>query len=155
VATQKLVILQGQRNHPLSIKLARPKEPPAVKLASPEPSPETHVPLAVLPKLPAPEPKRPSMFGPYTLVGTGILALGGFGLLTYWGRTDNDKLAQCAPNCLQASVDHVHDLYLAANISLSVGIVAIVTGGSWWFRNYGVSVQPAPSGAYASIGGLF
>jgi hypothetical protein len=153
VATQKIVILQGQRNHPLSVKLERPKEP--LPMAVVAPPPEPRVPPAALSALPAAAPKRPSMLGPYTLLSTGLAALGGFGVLTYWGRNDNDKLTQCAPNCLQASVDHVRDLYLAANISLSVGIVAIVTGGSWLFRNYGVSVQPTPSGSYASIGGLF
>jgi hypothetical protein len=158
VATQKLVILQGQRNHPVSVKLERPKEPPPVTVArapAPAPAPEAHVPPAALAEVPPPEPKRRSLAGPYTVLGTGLLALGGYGVLTYWGRKDNDKLAQCTPNCLQASVAHVRDLYLYANVSLSVGIVSVVTGGAWLFRNWGVSVQPSPQGAYASIGGLF
>jgi len=151
LATQKIVILQGQRNHPVAVKLEPPKQPAPTTVARPEPN----VPPAALSELPAAERKRRSLFGPYTLLGTGMLALGGYGVLTYWGRTDNDKLAHCTPNCLQTSVDHVHDLYLYANISLSAGIVAVVTGGAWLFRNYGVSVQPSPKGAYASIGGLF
>jgi hypothetical protein len=154
LATQKIIILQGQRNHPVAVKLERPKEPPPVVAARPAP-PEPRVPAAALSELPAAEPKHRSLFGPYTLLGTGLLALGGYGVLTYWGRVDNDKLAHCTPNCLQASVDHVHDLYLYANISLSAGIVAVVTGGAWLFRNWGVSVQPSTQGAYASIGGLF
>ena len=153
VATQKIVILEGQRNHPIAVTLETPKEPPPAAAAAP--APEPHVPPAAVSELPAGEPRRLSLKGPSTLLGTGLLALGGYGLLTYWGRNDNDKLAQCSPNCLQASVDHVHDLYLYANISLSVGIVAVVTGGAWLFRNWGVTVQPSPQGAYASIGGLF
>ena len=155
VATEKLVILEGQRNHPIAVKLKPAEEPPPLSAAQPAAPPEPKVPPAALSEPPAAEPKRLSLAGPYTLLGTGLLALGGYGVLTYWGRKDNDRLAQCTPNCLQASVDHVHDLYLYGNISLSVGIVAIVTGGAWLFRNWGVSVQPSPSGAYASIGGLF
>ena len=154
VATEKLVILEGQRNHPIAVKLKPAKEAPAVTALRPAAS-EPQVPPTALSELPVAEPKRRSLGGPYTLLGTGLVALGGYGVLTYWGRKDNDKLTQCTPNCLQASVDHVHDLYLYANISLSVGIVAVVTGGAWLFRNWGVSVQPSPQGAYASIGGLF
>jgi hypothetical protein len=53
--------------------------------------------------------------------------IGGAGLLTYWGRKDNDLLARCAPNCSQASVDHIRKLYFAADASLGVGAVALAT----------------------------
>ena len=165
IGTQKIVILQGQRNHPLSVKLRRPKEearqelPPASAVRDPAAkAPEKRVPPAALSELPAEEPRRGSSLGPYLLIGSGLMAIGGYGLLTYWGRQDNDKLAMCTPNCSQASVDHIHDLYLAANISLSAGIVAVVTGGWFVWRNhsrYAMSVEPTPSGAYASVGGIF
>ena len=87
-------------------------------------------------------------------MGSGLAAIAGYGVLTVWGRGDNDQLAKCTPNCPQASVDHIHNLYLAADISLGVGVAAVLTGGWLWWRNYRhVNVSVGPT--YASIGGAF
>ena len=152
IGTQKVVAVQGRRNQPVAIQLHTPKPVPA--LAEPQPAPPK-VPEAALSELPAPAtPKRGSYLGSYVLLGTGVAALAGYGMLTAWGSSDNDQLAKCTPNCLQSSVDHIHDLYLAANISLGVGVAAVLTGGWWWWRTHSrMSVSVGPT--YASIGGVF
>jgi hypothetical protein len=87
--------------------------------------------------------------------------------LTYWGRKDNDMLAQCSPNCPQSSVDHIHRLYVSADVSLGVGIAAL--GAAYWVfaasrskseekpadEAYLFTVQPTSSGAFAAVSGSF
>jgi hypothetical protein len=157
IGTQKIVAIQGKRNQPVVLRLhpAKPAEVPKLKDEQPAAKPPVQVPAAALAEVPPDRtPKRPSYVGSYVLMGSGLVAIAGYGVLTYWGRSDNDQLAQCTPNCLQASVDHIHNLYLAADISLGVGIAAVVTGGYWWWRNHSsVSVSVGPT--YASIGGAF
>jgi hypothetical protein len=103
----------------------------------------------------------------YSLGGVGLIGLGGFGLLTEWGRRDNRMLAQCSPSCPQATVDHIRRLYIAADISLGVGIAAI--GAACWVyvssrstkeeRSSRESVvfdlQPTKSGALLALSGSF
>jgi len=95
---------------------------------------------------------------------TGLMGVGGYGVLTYWGRKDNRLLSGCSPNCLQSSVNHVKQLYLAADVSLGVGLVALVastylfaSSGSETASNDAVSfrINPTPAGAIATIGGAF
>ena len=151
IGTQKIVAVQGKRNQPVAVALHKAKPVPQMSDPKPEPA---KVPEAALAEVPDAAPKRGSYLGSYILLGTGALALTGYGLLTYWGRQDNDALAQCTPNCLQSSVDHINDLYLAANISLGVGVAAVLTGGWLWWRNHSrMSVSVGPT--YASVGGVF
>ena len=57
----------------------------------------------------------------YTLGGVGALSLGSAGLFTLWGRKDNSTLmTSCSPYCNTASVHHIRNLYLAADISIGV-----------------------------------
>jgi hypothetical protein len=161
-SSQKIVILQGQRNRPIAVTLggapraapvakgkpAAPAiaEPPplatpaqATALVEPETSPASSAmaPPAVTAEAAstserADEPGSPTFtrqkmtsLAPYLLAGVGLAGVGGFAALTYWGRKDNDMLSQCSPNCTPQSVDHVRQLYLGANISLGVGLVAL------------------------------
>jgi hypothetical protein len=112
--------------------------------------------------------KGPSAFT-WVLAGVGVAGASGFGLLTYWGRKDNDALAACSPRCAPADVDHIKRMYLGANVSLGVGIAAL--GAAYWVyratrgageetgekevASYRLDVQPAPSGAVASVSGSF
>jgi len=153
IGAQKIVAIQGKRNQPVAMQLHRAK--PEVPELNPEAPPtETKLPEAALREVPESAPKRGSYLTSYLVMGSGLFAIAGYGVLTYWGRGDNDELAKCTPNCLQSSVDHIHDLYLAADISLGIGVAAVLTGGWLFWRNHSrtrVSVGPA----YASIGGAF
>jgi hypothetical protein len=107
----------------------------------------------------------------YVFAATGLVGLGGAGLLTYWGRKDATSLSVCSPHCPQSSADHIHQLYLGADVALGVGVAALV--GSYWAYAHAKSkanseemgketetayvfgVQPVQSGAVGTIGGTF
>jgi hypothetical protein len=101
------------------------------------------------------------------LGGAGVLGVGSGALLTYWGKKDNDALAQCSPRCAQASVDHIPNLYVAADIAFGAGGVAlavasvlIATSGSSAEKSVQrlgvrVDVHPTASGAMGSVGAAF
>jgi hypothetical protein len=88
-------------------------------------------------------------------------------MLTVWGRKDNDLLRGCAPYCAQASVDRVTALYTAASVSIGVGVAAIGVAAFFFATSgpsgekppvrsaYFLDVQPAPSGAFATVSGAF
>jgi hypothetical protein len=119
-----------------------------------EPTPRRHIPVLSL-----------------VTAGVGVAALGAGALLTYWGRKDTDLLGPCSPSCSPASADHIHNLYLAADISIGVGIAALA--GSYWAYARSRSTQeageeevavrstptlvvaPTPSGAVGALAGHF
>ena len=104
-----------------------------------------------------------------TLLTAGLAAVGTSFLLAHWGREDNVRLDRCAPNCSQDSVDHVRNMYIAADIALGAGIVAI--GAATWLylshpdaeeparaeskQAYRFDVRPLASGAFATVRGAF
>jgi hypothetical protein len=203
---QKIVIAQGQRNRPVSVPASRPSAPRASAAVAPERALETERATMVEPRrtgaaLAEPaeaadrrtsasvqEPARLPMRGSAmeassshwvapTLLGVvGLAGVGGYGLLTYWGRRDNDRLAQCSPDCAQASVDHIRRLYLGADVSLGVGLVALAATTWMVFHSeparertaraepgrspprptaLELDVRPTTAGAWAAIGGRF
>lgn len=166
VGRRRTMILQGQRNRRIAVSVPAPRiaaAPP--EAASPTGDGEQPIDAAPPPDValvaPPPEPRAQSRwFTPtsYALLGVGVAGIGGYGLLTYWGRKDNDELSQCAPNCLQSSVDHIQNLYLAADVSLGVGVAALLGGAYLVWRHhasYAVEVQPTAGGAVAGISGAF
>ena len=78
------------------------------------------------------------------------------------------ELAGCstdATNCAHNTVDHIHNLYLGANVAIAVGLASLA-GAYWAYAHhsakesasseaYRFDVQPTKSGAVASIGGSF
>jgi hypothetical protein len=103
----------------------------------------------------------------YVFGVTGLAGLGGAALLTYWGRKDNQMLAGCSPNCLPASVQHVHRLYQGADVSLGVGVASLLIS-TWIFIASGSSseksgseeamrfnVHGGPTGTFATMAGTF
>src|SRR5579859_6934048 len=208
LATQKVMIVQGQRNRPITVSMQPDKGGKRTVLGAVKPTPALDAKAALekpaverpftekperesaAPEKSAPEkaavassdtssnsdtppseapPKRggPGAM-PYVLGAAGLAGVGSFGLLTYWGRKDNNKLAQCAPYCSQDSVDHIRKLYLAADISLGVGIAALGAAATWMIASpggaseerankprYVVDVRPTPAGAFASVSGTF
>jgi hypothetical protein len=185
-ATQRALIMQGQRNRPITVELngaiveptTRPprQELRRAAMIDSRPAVETAAGVTVDrdpldSEDPAPSrPARRTRVAPWILGGAGLAAVGGYALLTFWGRKDNQLLGECTPQCPQASVDRVKHLYLAANISLGVGAAALA-GATYLFvrsrsrssgeevaikpASYAVDVQPVPSGAVASLRGAF
>lgn len=186
LATEKIVITQGQRNRLVTISLrpggreaqvqaqAQAQDNSAASATTGEIKP------AVLERSAAPAesliesppagktgPAGSRSVAPYLLGTVGVAGLAGFGVLTYWGRKDNDRLAGCSPNCMPGSLDHIKRLYLGANIALGVGIAALV--GATWVAlasgpskedaashgRYAFGLAPTASGATASFAGAF
>jgi len=203
-ATQKVMIVQGQRNRLISASMsegggsvtASPARRPAkaapakkVVVAQAEPSESAEAPEPVTKKvtphnLNAPAPKQvaepevevtaedhsgskvPGLS--YVLGGTGIAALAAGATLIYWGRKDNSRLTECsipdAANCSQSTVDHIHNLYLAGNVALGVGVASLAAAYWVYSRSgkeestkeaYHFDLQPNKGGAVAGIAGSF
>jgi hypothetical protein len=188
VGTEKIMIVQGQRNRPISIAMRADKSGEAVlELEKREPealAPETAEPERAKPEKTKPERSAPERSAsdsepvdsrgprgpgaiPYVVGTVGFVGLASAGLLTYWGRKDNDLLARCAPNCSPDSVDHVRHLYVAADLSLGVGAAALATSVVWFLASpsskdkpqartsHRIDVQPAASGGFATLSGSF
>jgi hypothetical protein len=181
VVTETLVIAQGQRNRALVIappEAAAPRAPdrealPAAASVAPAPAARpiarvTAPPSEILTAAPA-LPSEHSLVAPVLFGLVGAAGLGGYGVLTFWGRRDNDRLGQCAPDCAPASVEHIRRLYLAADVSLGVGLVTLATT-TWLalrpeptreraarstFARTQLELRPTSSGAWAAIAGRF
>jgi len=143
---------------------AKPKPRPEPKPAAPEPSAEDTSSETT--------PDETASTGgagplPYVIGGAGLAAIGTGAMLTVWGRKDNDLLRACAPYCAQASVDRVSSLYTAASVSIGVGLAAVGVATYLFATSspsrdkptpasaYFLDVQPAPSGAFATVSGAF
>ena len=189
-ATTKIMIAQGEHNRAISVSMRSPDKrgasiaaagrsvatggattdeppPPAEPAPAPKKAPRPSSTEAAYAE-PAPTvASHGSSVAPYVLGGIGLAGLGAYGMFTYWGKKDNERLSECAPNCRPESLDHIRKLYLVADISLGVGIVGL--GAATWVAlsagsskektpsesAYVVDVQPAPNGAYATVSGSF
>lgn len=178
---EKLLILEGQHNRLVSVQLeavASPASPPVPQPATglttagaePAPLPAKQLDVKPPPRAAAApsntEDSRPTPVLTYVLGGVGLAAVGSSFLLAHWGSEDNLRLDRCAPNCSRDSVDHVSNMYLAADITLGAGVVAL--GAATWFylarpggeerppsSAYRFDVKPLASGGMASVGGSF
>jgi hypothetical protein len=177
-ATRKVLVVQGKHNRAISISAnasGRPVADRKVVVASaasaaadePAAAPPEGTKLDAGNVVAAHQQRRGSLALTYTLASVGAVGIAGFGLVTEWGRKDNDLLAQCSPFCPQASVNHVRRMYFAADVSLGVGIAA-VAGALWAFASsrsaneeypgaqaLQVDVRPTKSGAVAGVSGSF
>jgi hypothetical protein len=180
---QKVVMVRGQRRRLISVIMgaeapAKPSEPAAstadvfeaprpgatVPAAPPTPAPEALV--SEDPPPPRSPPRRRSI-APYLLGTVGLVGLGGYALLTTWGRADNDALSECKPLCPPETLDHIQRLYLAADISAAVGGAALVGSALWLLLRSGappaeerrprtvLDVRPTRAGAIATVAGAF
>ena len=106
----------------------------------------------------------------YALAGVGLLGVGGYATFNLKGSADNDALAAfCKPDCKPESVRHVRNLYLAADVSLGIGLAALAASTYLFFRSSGAEEEEAPTrsrisrlgiaptsaGALATVGGTF
>jgi microcompartment protein CcmK/EutM len=186
-ASEKVVVARGERSRKVAVALRAGKPTLLAEddpLAAPLPGPEAPSPaVAEAPPPPAREvldsedpprqakasERRSGGPGPYLLGGLGLVGLGGYAVLTHWGRTDNDNLGQCSPRCPLMTVHHIRQLYLAADISAAAGAVALITATTWLILRsggraeeragrgprYAVDLRPTTAGALATVRGAF
>jgi hypothetical protein len=184
VATQTATVDRGQHARPIAVALhastgraSTTKVKPSSTVSTDSPPPRVRVTGPAAEESSAQE-TAPAMVqgssksGPpalaYVLGGVGGLGVAGGILMNAWGRKDNrDLLASCAPNCSQSSVDHVRRVYFAADLSIGVGVAALGVATVLFFTSnrakerpgtvaaYTVDVKPAPSGAFATVSGMF
>ena len=153
-ATQKILIVQGQRNRFITANIGKagrgavaadesagPTEEQAAKL--PATRPRTRVAAAPEKKAEPDESttaeSTPSEEGgapthrrilPLVLTGVGVAALGTGAMLTLWGRKDNNNLSECSPNCAGATLSHIKRIYQGADIAIGVGVAALAA--AYW-----------------------
>ena len=192
-STQRLTLESGQQHQVVSAtwqprRVEREEEaaaPPAPKVApkraekvvaaeEEEEVPPPSLRLRERVPQPAEEPKASggAPWTAYALAGVGVASLGGAALFNLKGTASNDALiAFCKPDCKPEAVRHVRNLYLAADISLGVGLVALAGSTYLFFHHDGpnpednpralrtrisqVGVTPTPTGAVATVVGTF
>ena len=173
-SVEKVLIAQGERSRRISAVLRPTANPPAPSTegaASPAaaaPPSSSAAPAAAAPRqaeAPAStyaEPRRHVSVWPYVVGGVGVASLGASIAFATWGHTDFQLLDRCAPNCRQDSIDHVRHMYIAADVSLGVGLVSL--GAATWLyfsapksadpradqAQNQFDLRPAPGGAFAT-----
>lgn len=152
------VVAQSEEAHPEEAEEERPA-PSLLRRARP-PAPNVEE-----------APQTGTSWKAYALAGVGALGVGGYFTFNLKGSADNDALVVlCKPDCNPTSVRHVRNLYLAADISLGIGIAALVGSTYYFLRSEGaqqerprsreshvsaLGVSPTSSGALATVGGTF
>jgi hypothetical protein len=175
LATQKVMIFDGQRNRIISVSMRSPgiapdttpvetnaearkpaevpvpEKPAPAKTADSKPSPES----SSHDNAPSPGIQRTEGGGfalprsplPYVIAGVGLTGVAAGALLDIWGNKDNDTLVtQCYPHCNPSSVAHIKNLYVAADISFGVGAAALGVA-TWLFATSRAAERPAPKEA--------
>jgi hypothetical protein len=104
--------------------------------------------------------KRPVPTGVWILGGFALAGAAGFATLGLIGNQKKQSLENtCKPFCAPSDVDVVQHQYMAADISLGVGVVALVVGSIVFFTRpevpFQVGVAPSPSGISLSASGKF
>lgn len=155
-ATQKILIVQGQRNRFITALIggaaggaidanesagppidyqppvhAKATRPGATASAAPARAPAADIDGSEFGTMPEPGPgSGKHTLLPWVIGGVGVASLGAGALLTYWGRKDNTLLAQCAPTCDPSAPSHIRGLYRDADIAFGVGVVAL--SAAYW-----------------------
>ena len=170
-ATEKVMVVEGQRNRTIAVVLhtgdkkvaeasAEPEEAKGAAQADTKPvaneSPAGDKPSVEKERAVDDQPRMtgtehwamPKSAFPYILGGVGVAAVASGALLTYWGKKDNDALVSgCGQtqSCAQSSVDHVRTLYLASDIAIGAGVV--VLGVTTWLFAISRTMERKPAAA--------
>lgn len=150
-ATQKILIVQGQRNRFITASTgkggrgavaadesagqteeqAAPTRPARSKAATAanKAEPEESATAESTPTEEASAPKHRRIL-PLVLTGVGVAALGTGAVLTFWGRNDNKNLSNCSPDCADTTLSHIKRVYQGADIAIGVGVAALAA--AYW-----------------------
>ena len=113
---KKVVIGEGDKFRAISVEFLSPKKPEA---AAP--------PSVVAPAAPQ-ATERPVPAAVYVLGGVAVLGGAGFAYFGITGSNKQDDLkTSCSPSCSSDDVKNLRSKYLLADVSLGVGVAALVT----------------------------
>jgi hypothetical protein len=153
-ATQRVMIADGQQRRLVQVELFTAAPQPPAALRPRAALAESNLPGAM--RLDAVGERGEMSTTTKVLTGlflaSGLSAIGAGGLLTWWGRSDNDALQSCTPWCASSAVQHVKNLYLAADIAIGAGLATVALGvACWLYGLYSLGAgAPADFGPNAS-----
>lgn len=144
-----VVVREGEKRRPIEVALVAPTaaptpaplsettSPPPATSAAPSTAPPPGSANSTRPSTsPSASPDKTSSETPvlaYAVLGLGAVAAGTSAVLGVGAKADLDDLRNtCAPHCAQGDVDAVHDRMLVADLTLGVGVVALLVGGYLW-----------------------
>lgn len=180
ITTQKVMIVQGQRNRPLSCSMVGPHHPLSFSMVPLTPEQEAaakseQTAPEVSTSESSPKTKWAPGWAPWVVGGAGLAGAGAGALLIYWGRQDNNSLIANCPNggCAQSAVSHVNTMYVAGDVLVGAGLAAVGVSTVWLLFGSRTTVEngekspapaearlkfdvaPARSGAFATVSGAF
>jgi hypothetical protein len=156
-ATQRILIVQGQRNRFITANIGKPGSRGAVATEATAESTSEE----------AAAPKHRRIL-PLVLTGVGVASLGAGAVFTLWGRKDNTNLSNCSPDCSAATLSHIKRVYQTADIAIGVGVAALAA--AYWSYAFSqgssgeskssetalrLDVAPTTSGGFAAVSGRF
>ncbi len=114
----------------------------------PRPAPSAHASLTPLPVVAdssvGPRSARVSPWA-YVLGGVGVAGVGAFAVLAASGLAEKDHLrATCAPTCSDDQIAPLRARYIAADVSLGAGVVALLAAGYLFLRAPPASPAQSP-----------
>jgi hypothetical protein len=119
------------------------------------------------PPPPPPPPPPPIIERPVPLVVWilgGVAVVGGATFATFGALGVSERGSDCAPaGCTQSQKDSIETKFHVGDISLGVGVIALVTGGVFFFTRPPVDkpglgylvIRPTVGGGVAAVGGSF
>lgn len=149
---RKIVLRVGERNRRVAVRLERKSSALAPKPpTSDDAERETGAPIPA---------------ATWVLGTIGLVGLASFGYFALSGESKQSELDDCKPKCSSGDVSSVRTRYIAADISLAVGVLAL--GGATYFylnrpskpeavrgRDFRIGARATPFGMWASLEGAF
>jgi hypothetical protein len=130
----RLLVVEGDKSRRVSVAMPKSSTTTTTTSTSSDDAPETMT-------------RSSTPWGGWMLLGIGAVAFASFGYFGLHGLSMRSDLDRCTPHCQQGDIDATRRSFLFADVSLGVGLVAVVAG------TYVIlSHSSAPSGATSSIG---
>ena len=115
---QTVVLAEGMRYRPVTAEFTTPVESTPPLASNPPPAPASP---------PAARTHRPIPIAVYPLLGVGVLGMAGFTGFGIAGQAKQSDLeSSCAPDCTEHDLSPMRRNYLIADLSLGVGVAALV-----------------------------